>query len=80
MRNFAALLFVVNEDVIYVLPLRVLAFECRCPRFPVFRDTDVTVITTWPSFLLVDLMVLESIRSNATISALGEPVASATDV
>src|SRR5579862_5750209 len=28
-----ALLFVVNEDVIYVLPLRVLAFECRGPRF-----------------------------------------------
>src|SRR5260370_2726029 len=33
-----ALLFVVNDDVIYILPLRVLALECRGPRFSSFRD------------------------------------------
>jgi hypothetical protein len=32
------LLFVVNDDVIYILPLRVLALECRGPRCSVFRD------------------------------------------
>src|SRR5258708_18103393 len=33
-----ALLFVVNDDVIYILPLRVLALECRGPRFSGFRE------------------------------------------
>jgi hypothetical protein len=33
-----ALLFVVNNDVIYILPLRVLTPECRSPRCSVFRD------------------------------------------
>src|SRR2546429_1637986 len=33
-----ALLFVVNDDVIHILPLRVLALECRGPRFSGFRD------------------------------------------
>src|SRR6266481_4422748 len=33
-----ALLFVVNDDVIYILPLGVLALECRRPRFSGFRD------------------------------------------
>src|SRR6267143_3063328 len=33
-----ALLFVVNDDVIYILPLRVLALECRGPHFSGFRD------------------------------------------
>src|ERR1700732_143200 len=51
------------------LPLNV---EVRV--FPSFETTDVTVITTWPSFFIVDWMVLELTRCNATISELGEPV------
>src|ERR1700682_5553312 len=33
-----ALSFVVNDDVIYFLPLRALALECLGPRFSVFRN------------------------------------------
>ena len=47
------------------LPLNV---EVRV--FPSLETTDVTVITTWPSFFMMDWMVLESIRFNATVSAL----------